>query len=210
MSDYAKTLGISYLTAWRHYKAGKIPYPTEQLPTGTVIVDYDPKKISRGVVKVAIYARVSSAENKDNLDRQAERLSQYAIAKGYQIAYVIKEVGSGLNDNRKKLEKLFLKDDYDILLVEHKDRLGRFGTHYIDILLKRLGVNLEVVNLADNGETALKTGFPSQGTANPEGRDELMQDLVAIITSFAARLYGQRRAKRKIDLIVETLNSKTD
>ncbi|MCC5664785.1 IS607 family transposase [Nostoc sp. CHAB 5784] len=192
LSDYAKTLGISYLTAWRHYKAGKIPYPTEQLPTGTVIVDYDPKKISGGVVKVAIYARVSSAENKDNLDRQAERLSQYAIAKGYQIAYVIKEIGSGLNDNRKKLEKLFLKDDYDILLVEHKDRLGRFGTHYIDILLKRLGVNLEVVNLSDNG------------------RDELMQDLVAIITSFAARLYGQRRAKRKTEKIVETLNSKTD
>ncbi|WP_414581219.1 IS607 family transposase [Scytonema sp. PCC 10023] len=192
LSDYAKTLGISYLTAWRHYKAGKIPYPTEQLPTGTVIVDYDPKKMSGGVVKVAIYARVSSAENKDNLDRQAERLSQYAMAKGYQIAYVIKEVGSGLNDNRKKLEKLFLKDDYDILLVEHKDRLGRFGTHYIDILLKRLGVNLEVVNLADNG------------------RDELMQDLVAIITSFAARLYGQRRAKRKTEKIVEALNSPTD
>jgi putative resolvase len=192
LSDYAKTLGISYLTAWRHYKAGKIPYPTEQLPTGTVIVDYDPKKMSGGVVKVAIYARVSSAENKDNLDRQAERLSQYVMAKGYQIAYVIKEVGSGLNDNRKKLEKLFLKDDYDILLVEHKDRLGRFGTHYIDILLKRLGVNLEVVNLADNG------------------RDELMQDLVAIITSFAARLYGQRRAKRKTEKIVEALNSPTD
>ena len=192
LSDYAKTLGISYLTAWRHYKAGKIPYPTEQLPTGTVIVDYDPKKMSGGVVKVAIYARVSSGENKDNLDRQAERLSQYAMAKGYQIAYVIKEVGSGLNDNRKKLEKLFLKDDYDILLVEHKDRLGRFGTHYIDILLKRLGVNLEVVNLADNG------------------RDELMQDLVAIITSFAARLYGQRRAKRKTEKIVEALNSPTD
>lgn len=192
LSDYAKTLGISYLTAWRHYKAGKIPYPTEQLPTGTVIVNYDAKKMSGGVVKVAIYARVSSAENKENLDRQAERLSEYAMAKGYQIAYVIKEVGSGLNDNRKKLEKLFLKDDYEILLVEHKDRLGRFGTHYIDILLKRLGVNLEVVNLADNG------------------REELMQDLVAIITSFAARLYGQRRAKRKTEKIVEALNSPTD
>ncbi|BAZ22977.1 resolvase-like protein [Kalymmatonema gypsitolerans NIES-4073] len=107
LSDYAKSLGISYLTAWRHYKAGKIPYPTEQLPTGTVIVDYDPKKMSGGVVKVAIYARVSSAENKENLDRQAERLSQYAMAKGYQIAYVIKEVGSGLNDNRKKRENCF-------------------------------------------------------------------------------------------------------
>ncbi|MCC5618197.1 IS607 family transposase [Nostoc sp. CHAB 5836] len=192
LSDYAKTLGISYLTAWRHYKAGKIPYPTEQLPTGTVIVDYDPKKTSGGVVRVAIYARVSSAENRDNLDRQAERLNQYAIAKGYQIVYIVKEIGSGLNDNRKKLERLLLKDDYDILLVEHKDRLGRFGTHYIDILLRRLGVNLEIVNLADNG------------------RDELMQDLVAIITSFAARLYGQRRAKRKTEKIVEALNSPGD
>ncbi|MCC5615205.1 recombinase family protein [Nostoc sp. CHAB 5836] len=122
LSDYAKTLGISYLTPWRHYKAGKIPYPTEQLPTGTVIVDYDPKKTSEGVVRVAIYARVSSAENKDNLNRQGQRLTQYAIAKGYQIVYIVKEVGSGLNDNRKKLEKLLLKDDYDILLVEHKVR----------------------------------------------------------------------------------------
>ncbi|MFK0731585.1 MAG: IS607 family transposase [Gloeotrichia echinulata DVL01] len=135
---------------------------------------------------------VSSAENKDNLDRQATRLTQYATAKGYQIVYIIKEVGSGLNDNRKKQELLLLKDDYDILLVEHKDRLGRFGTHYMDILLRRLGVNLEIVNLADNG------------------RDELMQDLVAIITSFAARLYGQRRAKRKTEKIVEALNSPTD
>ncbi|BAZ21827.1 resolvase-like protein [Kalymmatonema gypsitolerans NIES-4073] len=96
LSDYAKTLGISYLTAWRHYKAGKIPYPTEQLPTGTVIVDYDPKKMSGGVVKVAIYARVSSAENKDNLDRQAERLSQYAMAKGYILhcffAFLLRQV----------------------------------------------------------------------------------------------------------------------
>lgn len=192
LSDYAKTLGISYLTAWRHYKAGKIPYPTEQLPTGTVIVDYDPKKTPGRLNRAAIYARVSSAENKDNLDRQAERLIQYAIAKGYQVVDVVKEVGSGLNDNRKKLEKLLLKDDYEILVVEHKDRLGRFGTHYIDILLKRLGVTLEVVNLADNG------------------RDELMQDLVAIITSFAARLYGQRRAKRKTEKIVEALNSARD
>ena len=189
LSDYAKTVGISYLTAWRHYKTGKIPHPTRQLPTGTVIVDYNPLTSTGAENRVAIYARVSSAENKDNLDRQADRLVSYAAAKGYQTVYVVKEVGSGLNDNRKKLEKLLLKDDYDILLVEHKDRLGRFGTHYIDILLKRLSISLEIVNLADNG------------------RDELMQDLVAIITSFSARLYGQRRAKRKTEKIVETLRS---
>jgi len=187
LADYAKSIGISYQTAWRHFKAGKIPYPTHQLDTGTVIVDYDPKRTSDKINKVAIYTRVSSSENKENLDRQAERLTQYSIAKGYQIAHIVKEIGSGLNDHRQKLEKLLLKDDYEILIVEHKDRLGRFGTNYIDILLKRLGIKLEIVNLADNG------------------RDELMEDLVAIITSFAARLYGQRRAKRKTERIIETL-----
>lgn len=65
--------------------------------------------------KAAIYARVCSAENKDNLDRQAERLTSYALAKGYQIAYIVKEVGSGLNDNRKKLEKLLKQEDYQYL-----------------------------------------------------------------------------------------------
>jgi putative resolvase len=192
LADYAKAIGISYQTAWRHFKAGKIPYPTKQLDTGTVIVDYNPQLNAAKLHKAAIYARVSSAENKDNLDRQAERLTTYALAKGYQIAHVVKEVGSGLNDNRKKLEKLLKQEDYQYLIVEHKDRLGRFGTHYIDVLLTRCGVTLEVCNVAENG------------------RDELMTDLVAIITSFAARLYGQRRAKRKTEKIVETLQSKAD
>ncbi|WP_414587219.1 IS607 family transposase [Scytonema sp. PCC 10023] len=192
LADYAKELGISYQTAWRHFKAGKIPYPTKQLDSGTVIVEYERLTARNAVKKAAIYARVSSAENKDNLDRQAERLTQYATARGYQVQHIVKEVGSGLNDNRKKLEKLLKQDDYQFLVVEHKDRLGRFGTHYIDVLLSRCGVTLEIVNLAENG------------------RDELMQDLVAIITSIAARLYGQRRAKRKTEKIIATLQSKED
>lgn len=192
LADYAKSIGISYQTAWRHYKAGKIPYPTKQLASGTVIVDYNPYLDKNIANKAAIYARVSSGENKDNLDRQSERLINYASARGYQVVHVVKEVGSGLNDNRKKLEKLLKKPDYQYLIVEHKDRLGRFGTNYIDVLLERCGVKLEIVNLAENG------------------RDELMTDLVAIITSFTARLYGQRRAKRKTEKIIETLQSQTE
>ena len=138
--------------------------------------------------RAAIYTRVSSSENRDNLERQTERLKQYTIAKGYCISQVVKEVGSGLNDNRQKWEGLLKSSDYDILIVEHKDRLARFGTHYLDVLLARCGVHLEIVNLADNG------------------RDELMQDLVAIITSFSARLYGQRRAKRKTEKIIQELS----
>lgn len=189
LPDYAKQLGISYTTAWRWWKQGKLPHPARQTESGLVIVDYTPssqKEELKGK-RVAIYSRVSSSENRDNLERQAQRLSEYAVARGYQIVKIVKEVGSGLNDNRKKLEELLERDDYNILLVEHKDRLARFGTHYLDVLLKRLGVHLEIVNLADNG------------------RDELMQDLIAIITFFSARLYGQRRAKRTTEKIVAEL-----
>lgn len=193
LSDYAKHLGISYKTAWRWWKDGKLPHPARQTETRMVIVDFNPAPSSvSNRNDAAIYARVSSSENRSNLDRQAERLTQYATAKGYRIIRVVKEVGSGLNDNRKKLESLLLLSDYDILIVEHKDRLARFGTHYLDVLLTRCGITLEIVNLAENG------------------RDELMQDLIAIITSFSARLYGQRRAKRKTETIIKQLQRGDD
>jgi putative resolvase len=191
LPDYAKAIGISYTTAWRWWKTGKLPHPARQTESGLIIVDYSPQK-PRSELKqnrVAIYSRVSSSENKENLNRQSLRLTEYAIANGYQIVRNVKEIGSGLNDNRKQLEALLQQDDYNILLIEHKDRLARFGTHYLDILLLRLGVKLEIVNLADNG------------------RDELMQDLVAVVTSFAARLYGQRLGARKTERIIAELKN---
>lgn len=195
LSEYAKRLGITYQTAWKQFKAGRLSHPAYQLKSGTVIVEYDPDKPGGAVTThkdAAIYTRVSSAENKSNLDSQAERLTQYALAKGYRVVRVVKEVGSGLNDHRRQLEKLLQQDDYNILIVEHRDRLARFGTNYMDVLLSRVGVTLEIVNLAENG------------------RDDLMTDLVAIITSFSARLYGQRRAKRKTEKIIATLEASED
>lgn len=194
LPDYAKELGISYKTAWRWWKAGKLPHPARQAESGLVIVDYVPHAATTQLPtnRVAIYSRVSSSENKDNLERQSERLVQYSTAKGYQTVKIVKEVGSGLNDNRKKLEQLLIDGGYEILLVEHKDRLARFGVNYIDVLLQKLGVKLEIVNLADNG------------------KDELMQDLVSIVTSFAARLYGQRLAMRKTEKIISELEQGDD
>lgn len=189
LSDYAKQAGVSYRTAWSWWKAGSLS--GYQLPSGTIIIDVDkgspvPEKI------VCIYARVSSSENKPNLESQAARLVQYSTAKGYRIYKVVKEVGSGLNDNRKQLASILGDTKYNILLVEHKDRLARFGTNYMRILLEQTDRKLEIVNEADNGH------------------DELMQDLAAIITSFCARLYGLRRAKRKTEKLIAELQANGD
>ena len=189
LSHYAKQAGVSYRTAWSWWKSGAIS--GYQLPSGTIIIDVN--KSSPAVEHVVcIYARVSSSENKPNLESQAERLVQYSTAKGYRIYKVVKEVGSGLNDNRKQLASILSDNKYNILLVEHKDRLARFGTNYMRILLEQTNRKLEIVNEADNGH------------------DELMQDLAAIITSFCARLYGLRRAKRKTEKLIAELQTNGD
>lgn len=109
LSDYAKQVGISYRTAWRWYKEGSIP--GYQLPTVTIIVTLNEANTNPSKV-VAIYCRVSDQGSKDNLNRQAERLSEYATAKPYKIYKIVKEIGSGLNDNRKQLSKLLEEDNY--------------------------------------------------------------------------------------------------
>jgi len=99
LSSYAKRIGISYNSAWRMWKRGQIP--GYQLPIGTVIID-PPELRSTPVGAVAMYARVSSSENKDNLERQAERLISWCNAQGWEVSKVIKECGSGINDQRPK------------------------------------------------------------------------------------------------------------
>ena len=184
LSQYAKKLGISYRTAWNWFKAGKIKgYQTH---TGTIIITEEETEKAH---IVAIYARVSSPENRPNMDTQADRLIAYCAAKGYQVHKIVKEVGSGIDDNRPKLLKLLSDPDITLIVVEHKDRLTRFGFHYIEVLLGLQNRHIEVINLANNG------------------RKDLLDDLVGIIYSFCARLYGQRRAKRKTEKIVAELNN---
>jgi predicted site-specific integrase-resolvase len=184
LSDYAKSLGISYRTAWNHYKDGKIP-GAYQLASGTIIVPEAEQP--KGDKKVAVYARVSSSENRSHLQSQAERVTTYCAAKGYRIEKVIKEVGSGVNDQRPKFQALLADKEISLIVVEHRDRATRFGFHYLRTLLENEGRHLEVIN-------------ESEGD-----KDELMQDLIAIITSFVARYYGQRRAKRKTGKIIQEL-----
>lgn len=157
------------------------------MPTGTIIIREDESVESS--IPTFVYARVSAAENKSNLESQAERVSKYCSAKGYQINGVIKEIGSGVNDQRPKLIKLLGDKNAKRIVVEHKDRLTRFGFNYIETLLKNEGRQIEVINLAGNG------------------KEDLLQEFISIITSFCARIYGQRRSKRKTEKIIAELTN---
>jgi putative resolvase len=185
--DYAHKMGISYKTAWRWYKAGKLP--GKQMDTGTILVFEDADSVSLIPEKTAIYARVSSQEHKENLERQSDRLNSYCLAKGYQISLVIKEIASGVNDSRPKLLSVLKDTSITRIVVEHKDRLTRFGANSILVLLEAQGRQVEIVNMAED-ETV-----------------DLMEDLSSIFYSFCARMYGQRRAKRKTEKIVEELEA---
>ena len=189
LSQYAKQQGISYRTALRWFRDGTIQ--GYQAPSGTIIVT-ERDQVQPVSGKVAIYARVSSSEQRENLERQAERLSQYCTVRGYQVALVVKEIASGVNDSRPKLLSLLKDTSITRVVVEHRDRLTRFGFHYIDALFSVQGRVIEVVNPAEND------------------KEELLADLTSIIYSFCARLYGQRRAKRKTEKVVQELQAKEE
>ena len=184
LSKWAKQQGVSYRTAWRHFKNGKIK-GAYQLESGTIIVPETKKEQKEE--KVVIYARVSSSEQKEDLKRQQERLISFCNARGWQVFKSYSEIASGLNDKRPKLQKILSDSSVTKIVVEHKDRLARFGINYIDLLLKLDEREIFVVNGVEDDE------------------QDLMQDFVSIITSFTARLYGKRRSKRKTEKIVKQL-----
>jgi predicted site-specific integrase-resolvase len=187
LSDYAKQQGVRYETAWRWFRDGKIA--GHRIGKHTILIDEVKPEGSFQSERVAIYARVSSAENKPNVDSQAERLLAYCSAKGYQVAKTVKEIGSGVNDARPKLLALLEDTSITLIVVEHKDRLSRFGVRSIETLLRVQGRRLEIVNESEND------------------KEDLLADLTAILYSFCARMYGLRRAKRKTEKIVQELEA---
>lgn len=181
ISQYAKLEKVTYRTIWNRVKRGLLR--TEKTSSGRILIMVDEDKEQ----EIAIYCRVSSSENKSNLERQKQRLLDYCAAKGYRVSKVVCEIGSGLNDNRKKLESLLVDKSITKIVVEHSDRFSRFGINYIKKLLELDGRSIEIINTHDND------------------RDDLMQDFVSIITSFTARLYGQRRSKRNTEKLIKEL-----
>lgn len=154
------------------------------MPTGTIIISEEP---SAKPEKYVVYARVSSPNKKEDLLRQAKEVESAVIASGKVVDAVVMEIGSGMNDNRQKLKKLLEDDSITHIVVRNKDRLTRFGFNYIEILLKMQNRHIVVLN------------------RQAEDERDLFEDLISIVTSFCARLYGKRRGGQKAKRIKEAL-----
>lgn len=176
LSDYAKKFNVTYRTAWNRFNKGLIDDAFKD-ELGNILIPIKGLDTNK-YTKVALYARVSSNDTKDNLDRQLNRLRDFATSNGFIIVHETKEIASGMNDSRPKLGKLLTYEDWDVLIVENKDRLTRFGFNYIETMLNTKNKEILVVNKTEENE-----------------KKDLIEDLVSIIYSFSARIYGLRKGR---------------
>jgi putative resolvase len=187
LSEWAVKNGLSYRTAHRWFRQGILPAKAIQLPTGTILVSA-PEGVP--VKDVALYARVSSHDQKADLERQKGRLVTFATKEGHKVGKVVEEVGSGLDGHRTKLLAVLRGPNIGAVVVEHRDRLTPFGAEYIEASLAASGRKLIVM---EEGEV----------------EDDLVRDMTEVLTSFCARLYGKRsarnRAKRALDAAKEAV-----
>ena len=181
LSQWAKKNNYSYRGAFGLFQRGLIPNCSRTATNRIRIEDISEKKRDEYNV---VYTRVSSSENKPNLDSQAERVCQFCNAKGWVVHGIVKECASGLNDSRPKLQKILKDKKVTRIIVEHKDRLTRFGFEYIKTLF---GGEIVIINEV------------------LEEQSDLMNDFVSLVTSFCARLYGHRRSKRQTEKLIEEL-----
>ncbi len=174
LSEWARREDIHYTTAWRWWRAGKLPVPARQTSTGTILVDVEPRRAGRLVV----YARVSSHDQRVELDRQVARVTQWASLQGLAVDEAIREVGSGVTGKRPRLQRLLAEPQATTIVVEHRDRLARFGVEQLEAALAAQGRRLVVV---DPGETD----------------NDLAREMIEVLTSFCARLYGRHGARNR-------------
>lgn len=189
LSQWAKNNGLKYETARQLYHKGQLPVNAIQLASGTILVQENIPTTSN--TKVAIYSRVSSHDQKEDINRQSQRLQDFCSSKGYIISHNIQEIASGLNSKRPKLNKLLADNSINIIIVEHKDRLTRFGFDHIAAALSAHNRKLIVINETDS-------------------KVELVQDFIDVVTSMCARIYGKRSATNKSNKIIKEITDSNE
>lgn len=204
LSTWAEENNYSWRGAYARFKRGKIKNAFQDEDTGSifVIVECDSDSSNKFEINennietyVYIYARVSSFKQKNDLIRQINRIEDFSAAKGYIVDKIFKEVASGMSDNRKQLNKLYelCKENYEknkknknIIVVENKDRLTRYGFAFVKNMFSLLNTEIVVIN-------------------QTEQTTDSLQDLISVIYSFCAKTYSKRKSKEKTTQIEQIL-----
>jgi len=147
LKDWALLNGIAPATAYRYFHQGILPIKAVQLPTGTILVETEP--VIEQTNHLVVYARVSSHDQKNDLERQVGRVVAAITAGDQTVSKVITEIGSGLNGARPKLKKLLADPSVTVIAVEHRDRLGRFGVDYIEAALSAQNRKILIIEEGD-------------------------------------------------------------
>jgi putative resolvase len=178
LKDWARQQGIHYQTAWKWFRDGKLPVPALQTPSGTILVQSAADARPPDDGGLGLYARVSSHDQRADLDRQVSRLTRWATTASARVVGVEAEVASGVTGRRPKLRRLLADPAVQTVVVTHRDRLARLNAELVEAALWAHGRRLVVL---EDGEVA----------------DDLVGDMVEVLTSFCARLYGRRSARNR-------------
>lgn len=178
LTEWAKTQGVHPQTAYRWFREGTLPVPAQRVGPRTILVNVEANASPEAVGGLGLYACVSSHDQKADLERQVARLTRWAATTGHPVVRVESEIASGMNGARTKAKRLLADPAVTTVVVEHKDRLGRMNVELVEAALSATARRLVVL---DEGEV----------------EDDLVQDIVDVLTSFCARLYGRRSAKNR-------------
>ena len=199
IGEFSKLIGKNAQTL-REWDKKNILKPHHVAPTGYRYYSQEQlnhflgiKGIETKTKKEIWYCRVSSHKQKDDLERQIENVKTYMIAKGYSF-HVITDIGSGINYNKKGLNQLIdmiTNSEVEKIVILYKDRLLRFGFEIIENLCNKYGTTIEIIDNTEKTE-----------------EQELVEDLIQIVTVFSCRLQGKRANKAK-KMIKELLESDT-
>jgi len=178
LAVWAERNGVARVTAYRWFHAGLLLVPAQRVGRLILVNDAVAETARHG--RTAVYARVSSADQKADLDRQVARVTAWATAEQISVGKVVTEVGSALNGHRRKFLALLRDPTVSRIVVEHRGRFCRFGSEYVEAALAAQGRELVVVDSA-------------------EVDDDLVRDMTEILTSMCARLYGKRAAANRAE-----------
>ncbi|WP_327249234.1 IS607 family transposase [Streptomyces sp. NBC_01320] len=178
LTEWARVQGVHPQTAYRWFREGTLPVPAQRVGPRTILVNVEAVAVPGTVGGVGLCACVSSRDQTGDLQRQVARLSRWAAQSGHRVVRVESEIGSGMNGSRVRARRLLADPDVTTVVVEHRDRLGRMNTELVEAALEAADRRLVVL---DDGEL----------------EDDLVRDMVEVLTSFCARLYGRRSAKNR-------------